>query len=215
LDKPTRDSLDSLYAAVVQRREHDMAILEIATPPRVLWLTCAVSLALALSPASADTTSFTFPTLATQSAGTAGTIISAQGISLPETGTPAFGMTFVLPRDYLNNGKVRIAMQLVSNNTPCTARFEPTFLSRIRAGRPYLGGSAGLTAANGSPTIFFPNQNIVAKVFSLVPDPAFPGQRGGDAFFVRFRRDADHVTDNCSGSLFVYSIEITYPRQLP
>jgi len=187
-----------------------MLILQIATS-RSIGFACAIGLALWASPASAGTTSFSYPTLATSPSGS-GASISAFGIGLPSTGTSGFHLNFNLPRDYVNNGRVKIVMQLLSGGTPCTTKFGAYFLIRTRAGRPRWDGSAGLTATNGSPTIYFPGQDIIAKVFSLVPDPAFPGQRGGDSFLASFRREAGDATDNCSSNLFVNSIEIIYPR---
>ena len=175
------------------------------------WLRiCGLTLGLVLgpSPALAGTGSFGIPLQAITTS--FGASFAGDAISLPESGSPSFLFSFVMPRDYVNDQEVRIVLYLATDrDPPCAARFIPNHFARSRIGLPQVRFNfSGLSV--GSPSVEFPDQAILGKVVRLRPGTAMPGQRRGDAFVVQIYRDADHVSDTCP-SVSLQAIDIRYP----
>jgi hypothetical protein len=84
-------------------------------------------------------------------------------------------------------------------------------VTRRRIGIAVVSGVGGLEPADGSPTVDFPDDAVVGKVFELKPAFNFPGQRKGDLIVAGFRREADTVSDTCTGFAHVQGIDIRYP----
>jgi hypothetical protein len=166
---------------------------------------CAV---LAAQPAAAAFASFDFPHLSARVDG--GATIGLASISLPNSGTPGFSITFVLPRDYQPDSEVRIVFYLNGGTAPCKARLVPDLLIRTRIGAVVASDMGGLSG--GNPLVSFASvSTLVQKTFTLVPGGEFlVGQKPGDGFFVHFIREADPATDTCTGTVNVYNIDIRY-----
>jgi hypothetical protein len=160
-------------------------------------------------PASAETASVSYPPQAVTPTG-ATTLTGA--IFLPGTGTNGFLMNFILPRNYARNRKVQIVLYLTSGAAkPCTARLVPSQLVRRRIGLNSVNDFSGFGPADGSPTVAFADNTVVAKIFNLKPGLGFPGQLRGDLIALGLARHADDVTDTCAGTVFVQGIDIRYP----
>jgi hypothetical protein len=168
-----------------------MAILRSARS-RCLVCAFAVGFASWVSSASAATQSFSYPT-----------------ISLPGTGNPTFYVSFVLPRDYQNEGTVTIVLYLSTAAGPCTARLVPVQLVRKRLGEPIVNSLDGTSTA--SFTVGFSGSAVRSKSFMVDRGFVMDGQRRGDALTLQITREAGDPTDTCDGPVFVQAIDIRYP----
>ena len=176
---------------------------------------CALAVGLALATrtaAAAEIASFSYPPQAVLAFGAA-TASSVVSIPNDSVGIHGFYLNFVLPRDYVTNGKVRIVVYLTTSAArSCNMLFEPVQLSRWRPGVNPLLNSPGLSPADGSSFVAFPNNTVRTKVFTVSPDAAFPGgQRPGDVFRVALGREGGNPGDTC-GTVQVPAINILYPR---
>ena len=175
--------------------------------------TLAAGFALATRAAvGAEFASFGYPPQAVQAFGAA-TASSVVSIPNDSIGIHGFFLNFVLPRDFVTNGKVRIVVYLATSAArSCNMLFEPVQLSRWRPGVNPLLNSPGLSPADGSRFVAFPNNTVRTKVFTLSRDAAFPGgQRPGDAFRVALGREGGDPADTC-GTVQVPAIDVLYPR---
>ena len=192
-------------------------VLSKCVPSRRVLAMCVLAIGLAAAARAAVAAEFgsiSYPPQAVFPFGAA-SVDSEVAITDSDIGLHGFFMNFVLPQDYIHNAKVRIIVYFTTNVAkPCNMVFEPQILVRWRAGVAPLISNTGLSAADGSSLVAFPNSNaLVRKVFSLERNPAFPGgQRPGDAFKVGLGRDGGNPTDTCNGIVRVPMIEIRYPR---
>jgi hypothetical protein len=172
----------------------------------------AIGLALSASPGLGASGSISYPVSTAVGSGRA---TVGRTIELPETGTATFTTSFILPLDYLNNGRVQIVLYLSVAGllTPCTAQLGPHSMTRSRVGRESLVDLSGLSAANGSPTVDFPDAAVVQKTFFLKRSGLFPNQLKSDLFTISFRRVPDDASDTCTGFVSVHGIDIRYPLQ--
>jgi hypothetical protein len=177
---------------------------------------CALAAGIALAARAAaaeEFGSFSYPPQAVHPFGAA-TVSSVVNIPKSDPGVHGFFVNFILPRDYRANAKVRIVVHM-QNAVPgrgCDIVFEPQSFARWRPGAAPLPFSTGLSAADGSRLVSFPNKNVVTKVFTVVRDPALPGQRPGDGLRAALGRPGGDPDDTCGGTVQVPGIEILYPR---
>ena len=165
----------------------------------------AACLVLWAQPASAQQGSFSYPP---QAASVEGNAVIGHTVALPNVGTPSFFINFVLPRDYKNNGDVRIVLYLSTPGTPCQVRLAADQLLRKRIGSALVNNITGLTG--GNPVVNMAAGVLGGKAFALRPGGPLAGQRRGDGFTVEFTRFADHASDTCPSFLHVQGIDIRY-----
>jgi hypothetical protein len=92
-------------------------------------------------------------------------------IRLPDTGSPIFAFTFVLPRDYINNSEVLVVLHLAaSSGTPCGVRLEVQNLTRVRGGVGIGENSTGLTPTALVTNFTLANTAVVKASSSIPPD---------------------------------------------
>ena len=170
-------------------------------------------LAFAAPPAFADMASFSYPPFAAE--GTGGAIIGGASITLPNSGDPEFFITFVLPRDYVNNTEVKIYFYLSQGGaSACQIRFQPQQMVRKRVGSATVNALTGLSSGDNLASFSATPSVIVQKIFTLVAGATPTGQLRGDAFSIAFRRVSGDANDTCSGNAFVQAIDIRY-KQTP
>ena len=174
--------------------------------PMTSWFGCrglAAGLALAVyTPAAAEFGSIGYPPQAVYPFGAA-SVSSVISIPNSDPGIHGFLLNLILPQDYKADAKVRIVVYLTTSVAkPCNMVFEPELLTRWRPGVAPGMFSTGIAPANGSNLVAFPNNNkVVAKVFTIVRDPAFPGgQRPGDALRIGLGREGGNPSDTCRAS---------------
>jgi hypothetical protein len=142
-------------------------------------------------------------------AGVFGAATNPGVIVLAAAGNSIFSVTFVLPPDYDNNGKVEVVMLMTNTGGECAARIVPTQLFRYRADLPFENSLSGVNG--GNPVVSFAGGSLVVKkVFAITKGSGMAGQRRGDALEILVTRQGDDVTDTC-GNVFVRGIEIRYP----
>jgi hypothetical protein len=164
---------------------------------------------LSAQPAVAETATISYPP---QAATLSGGAILTTAVHLPDSILPGFSISFVLPRDYAANRAVRIVLYLTTGaSKPCSINLVPLGLTRRRIGESPVSGFGGLAPADGSPTVTFPDNAVVGKVFELKPAIGFPGQRRGDLIVLGFQRGGSHPSDTCADDAFVQGIDIRYP----
>jgi hypothetical protein len=168
----------------------------------------AAVVALSASPASAAEGSFSFPPQAAFVSGSGAK--ASVNVNLPASGTSGFFVDFVLPPDYVANGRVRIVLYITDAVGGCTARLVAHQLVRRRAGAPSVNSLSGLS--EGNPTVALAGFTVVPKVIALQPGAQPVGQLPGDAIVLEVIRQADDMADTCD-RIFIQAIDIRYPRQ--
>jgi hypothetical protein len=139
-------------------------------------------------------------------------------VLLPNTGLPAFGLTFVLPVDYRRNSTVRLSLLMAtSGNGACRVHFTPIVLIRRRQGvndvfRAPPGAGSGLTVTNGSETQQLIPGTDSAKFYTIgrAASGAFSEMLAGDVVSIGFVRRSALAEDTCTGSLVIYGGEVSY-----
>jgi hypothetical protein len=174
---------------------------------------CVFTIGLTLGAGAASAGSFSIPLGAVAPDGSATASIT---ISLPRVagGSSGFFFGFVLPQDYETNRKVQIVFYLRTTTTGCNARILATNLNRNRVGLATAIGLTGLTPADGSTTVSFPDNNVVAKIFDLRKG-IHPGQRRGDAIVMRLAREGTAADTCADGPVRVVAIDVRYPSVPP
>jgi hypothetical protein len=151
-----------------------------------------------------------------------GAVRDQEAVLLPNSGSPGFVFTIVLPEDYQDNGTVHVDLYLrtVTGPLSCTVVVEPNFLRRARAGseiylETWVTGLTGIKPANGDPSTGFPATMVARKAFNLKRSSGFPSQRKGDVIVLGFVRNAAHALDSCPEVVEVRAINIRYPVETP
>jgi hypothetical protein len=166
----------------------------------------AAGLALSAGAASAVEGSISFPLHGAAVSGGAATGVV---INLPNTGSPNFLVSFVLPRDYKANQPVEIVLYLSGPAGTCTARLVTSQLFRKRIGASIVNSLSGL---GENPDVALAGATTVTQTITLRPGAQPRAQRPGDAFLLRIQREADDTADTCGSSVLVLAIDIRYPQ---
>jgi hypothetical protein len=185
------------------------AVLGLIAKLRVKILTYAACLGLTAQPAAADVASLSIPVQAVH------VVFGATVdffIRLPNASTPAFGVNFVLPRDYAANSDVKIIVQMFTTSSGnCDVRFVPLEVVRTRRGAQIAGGIDGISAQR--PTLHLRDGRVALAMFTVAPDGTLPNLRPGDGITALLARSSAHTADTCPGEALITAIEIRYQRE--
>lgn len=136
------------------------------------------------------------------------------GMWLPDSSTPDFTYSFVIPPDYTSGTDMTVRFIWHTPATSCGIELRPNFISVARAGSTHIAGhsvSDGLTLVGGS-TLSAPstaNRSSAKEMTINTPVPGTP-LMGGDSIIFGLFRSSTAPTDTCANSLVIQGVSVSY-----
>jgi hypothetical protein len=124
------------------------------------------------------------------------------------TGSPRVRVNFSLPGDYKAGTTARLRLHFGSDEA-CQAQLSIDFATRARSGQSVIQTGAGIALTNAAPLTLNVG-DIHTKTIEIRPAAGLSGQKPGDIFGIVLVRNADAVTDNCSGNFMLVHAELRY-----
>ena len=135
------------------------------------------------------------------------------GLSLPDSGTPAFAQGFTLPQDYISGTTIKVDLLWHTSATGCTIEFVPDFISVARAGRAHLvgpGATTGLSVDGGNVLTAASTSNNSVKTMLSITSPTSAALEPGDAIIFGVFRRSTSGADTCAADMRVQGMLVRY-----
>jgi len=136
------------------------------------------------------------------------------GMRLPDSGTPNFSFSFVIPPDYTPGTNLTVRFIWHTPATSCGIVLAPNYISVARAGRTHIAGSGvsdGLTMVGGN-VLSAPataNQSSAKDMTISTPVPG-TNLQAGDSIIFGVYRSSGSASDTCANYLVIQGVSVSY-----
>lgn len=136
------------------------------------------------------------------------------GMRLPDSGTPQFSFSFVIPPDYTPGTNLTVRFIWNTPAISCGIVLAPNYISVARAGRTHIIGGGvtdGLTMVGGN-VLSAPSTANQSSAKDMTISTPVPGTnlQAGDSIIFGLYRSSGHTSDTCANYLAIQGVSVSY-----
>jgi hypothetical protein len=136
------------------------------------------------------------------------------GMRLPDSGTPNFSFSFVIPPDYTPGTNLTVRFIWHTPATSCGIVLAPNYISVARAGRTHIAGGGvtdGLTMVGGN-VLSAPATASQSSAKEMTISTPVPGTKlqADDSIIFGLYRSSGSASDTCANYLVIQGVSVSY-----